>query len=59
MKEKKEGDYSVLKYAWKIPSSKFITEGIISIYIDNCHTYNVENMKEYEITEKFNGIVFE
>lgn len=51
-------DYSELQHAWRIPSFDFIDEDSITIGISNNCTCNVENMKEYEITEKFNDIHF-
>jgi hypothetical protein len=48
-------DYSGLKYVWRIPSWEFmesIENGHLKIYVINDKRYNIENMKQYEITEK-------
>jgi len=51
-------DYSELQYAWRIPLLNFKDKYSIKIGISNDYAYNIENMKEYEITEKFKNIDF-
>ena len=48
-------DYKRLLYKWKIPGD-FTEEDHIVIGINSNYKYNVENMKEFEITEKFKDI---
>src|SRR3990167_1080369 len=50
-------DYSKLEHVWIIPGN-FTDEDSMIIGIGNNYTYNVENMGEYEITEKFKDIYF-
>lgn len=45
------GDYSELQHVWRVPGD--FAYGSINIGIDNSYIYNLENMKQYEITEKF------
>jgi len=51
-------DYSKLEHAWRISSLDFADEYYILIGIIDSYTYNIENMKECEITEKFRYIDF-
>lgn len=51
-------DYSELQYVWRIPFFDFKDKDSIRIGFSNDYTYNIENMKGYEITEKFNDIDF-
>jgi hypothetical protein len=44
--------FKKLMYVWRIPGD-FIDTNSITIDIDNGYTYNIENMKEFEITDKF------
>ena len=48
-------DYKKLLRVWRIPEG-FIDGPTLYIGFDSNYTYNVENMKEYEITEKFKDI---
>lgn len=50
-------DYSDLRHSWRIPGD-FTDGNFMRIGINSNFIYNVENMKEYEITEKFKGIDF-
>lgn len=48
-------DYNKLLHAWRIPGD--FTEGdYMTIGIGSNHGYNIGNMREYEITEKFKDI---
>lgn len=49
-------DYTKLERTWRIPALDFIDKDYILIGIVGGHTYNLENMKEYEITEKIKYI---
>lgn len=53
-------DFSKLLYAWRIPISDFMEKmgNNITIGIKNTYTFNIENMKKYEITEKI-MLIFE
>ena len=46
-------DYTIVVYVWRIPKSKFIEDvkkGFIDVGLKKM--YNIENMKQYDITEK-------
>ena len=45
-------DYSELKHAWRIPSFDFVDIDNIVIYNNYLGRYNLENMRQYEITDK-------
>lgn len=47
--------YKKLLYVWRIPGN-FVDGDYISIGINSSYTFNVENMKEFEITDKFKDI---
>lgn len=45
-------DWTKLLHVWRIPGD--LTDGdSITIGIKGSYTYNIDNMKEYEITDKF------
>lgn len=46
-------DYTKLIHVWRVPG-EIIEENAIRIGLKNNYKYNVNNMKEYEITEIFN-----
>lgn len=49
-------DYSELLYVWRVLAWEFmgsIEKGFLHIGINDNREYNIENMKQYEITEKF------
>lgn len=48
-------DYRKLIYVWRIPGN-FVDKDHLYVGIGNSYEYNLENMKEYEITEKFKNI---
>lgn len=48
-------DYNKLLYVWRI-TGDFIVKSRLYIGIGSNYMYNVKNMKEYDITEKFEGI---
>ena len=50
-------DYSELRYAWRV-SGDFNEEDSIKIGFCNSWGYNLENMKEYEITKKIKYIFY-
>lgn len=47
-------EYKTILHVWRIPGN-FTDESFIIIGVDNC-TYNFENMRKYEITDKFKDI---
>lgn len=49
-------DYTKLEHTWRIPALDFVDEERILIWVDGDHPYNLENMEEYEITEKIKYI---
>ncbi len=49
-------NFKKLLYVWRIPGN-FIDKNTIQIGIRNRFRYNIVNMKEYEITEKFLNIL--
>lgn len=46
------GDWTKLLHVWRIHWN-FLDKKSLTIGIDSGHNYNLENMKKYEITEKF------
>lgn len=49
-------DFKKLLHVWRVPG-EFIEGNSITIGINNNYTFNVENMKEFEITDKFKYII--
>lgn len=49
-------DYSKLEYAWRITSFDFSDEESLIIGVNSDYNHNVENMREFEITEKIKFI---
>jgi len=49
-------DYTELKYAWRVPGEIVERDNFI-VGTNSNYEFNVENMKEYDITEKFKNII--
>lgn len=50
-------DYTKLLYAWKVPKDKLRIEVIVVVIgLRTTYEYNIENMKEYEITDEIRPI---
>lgn len=49
-------DFKKLLHVWRVPG-EFIEGNSITIGINNNYMFNVENMKEFEITDKFKDII--
>lgn len=50
-------DYTKLLYVWRVPG-EFVGKNYLHIGLTKNYEYNIENMKEFEITEKFKDIDF-
>lgn len=48
-------DYKKLLHVWRIPGN-FVDEDYLVIGVSSNYICNIENMKEYDITEKFKDI---
>lgn len=48
-------DYTKLLYVWRVPG-ELIEDNFIYVGIYNSFKFNIENMKEYDITDKFKNL---
>lgn len=48
-------NYKKLMYAWRV-TGDFVDEDYLYVGIENSYEYNLENMKEFDITDKFKDI---
>lgn len=48
-------DYTKLKYAWRV-FGEIIEQNRFAVGLTNDYEFNIENMKEYDITDKFEDI---
>jgi len=45
-------DYTDFNYAWRIPGWNVVEKDFLTVGLGSNYEFNIENMKEYEITDK-------